>query len=61
LFNGFDAALGDGTTAISPAALFNALSTLKENALSTDACQVVLHPKIAYDLKAGLTNTFASA
>jgi N4-gp56 family major capsid protein len=59
LFNGFDAALGDGTTAITPAALFNALSTLKENALSTDACQVVLHPKIAYDLKSGFTNTFA--
>ena len=59
LFNGFDAILGDGSTAITPAVLFNALSTLKENALSTDACQVVLHPKIAYDLKSGFTNTFA--
>ena len=59
LFNGFDTALGDGTTAITAAALFNALSSLKANALSTDACQVVLHPKIAYDLKSGFTNTFA--
>ena len=59
LFNGFSVALGDGTTAITPAVLFNALSTLKENALPTDGCQVVLHPKIAYDLKSGFTNTFA--
>jgi N4-gp56 family major capsid protein len=61
LFNGFDSALGDGTTAISSAAIFNALSTLRENALNIDDCAVVLHPKIAYDLKAGLTNTFANA
>ena len=59
LFNGFSVALGDGSTAITPAVLFNALSTLKENALPTDGCQVVLHPKIAYDLKSGFTNTFA--
>ena len=61
LFNGFDSALGDGTTAISSAAIFNALSTLRENALNIDDCPVVFHPKIAYDLKAGLTNTFANA
>ena len=61
LFNGFDSALGDGTTAISSAVIFNALSTLRENALNIDDCAVVLHPKIAYDLKAGLTNTFANA
>ncbi len=59
MFNGFSVALGDGSAAITPAVLFNALSTLKENALSTDGCQVVLHPKIAYDLKSGFTNTFA--
>ena len=59
LFNGFSVALGDGSTAITPAVLINALSTLKENALPTDGCQVVLHPKIAYDLKSGFTNTFA--
>jgi hypothetical protein len=60
LFNGFDSALGDGTTAISSAAIFNALSTLRENALNIDDCAVVLHPKIAYDdLKSGFTNTFA--
>jgi len=59
LFDGFATALGDGTTAISPAVIFNALSTLRANALPASECAVVLHPKIAYDLKSGLTNTFA--
>jgi len=59
LFNGFSVALGDGSTAISPAVIFNALSTLRATALPANECSVVLHPKIAYDLKSGLTNTFA--
>jgi len=59
LFNGFSVALGDGSTAIAPADIFNALSTLRENALSASECAVVIHPKIAFDLKKGLTNTFA--
>jgi len=59
LFDGFATALGDGTGAISPAVIFNALSTLRANALPANECAVVLHPKIAYDLKSGLTNTFA--
>ena len=61
LFDGFATVLGDGTTAISSAVIFNALSTLRSNALNVDECAVVLHPKIAYDLKANLTNTFANA
>lgn len=59
MFDGFSTTLGDGTTAISPAVIFNALSTLRANALPASECAVVLHPKIAYDLKSGLTNTFA--
>ena len=58
-FDGFSTALGDGTTAITPAVIFNALSTLRATALPANECSVVLHPKIAYDLKSGLTNTFA--
>ena len=61
LFDGFSTAIGDGTTAINAAAIFNALSTLRGNALNINECAVVLHPKIAYDLKANLTNTFANA
>ena len=59
LFDGFNTTLGDGTGAISPAVIFNALSTLRANSLPASECAVVLHPKIAYDLKSGLTNTFA--
>ena len=58
-FDGFSTALGDGSTAITPAVIFNALSTLRATALPANECSVVLHPKIAYDLKSGLTNTFA--
>ena len=61
LFDGFSSAVGDGTSAINAAAIFNALSTLRENALNIHECAVVLHPKIAFDLKANLTNTFANA
>ena len=60
LFDGFSTTLGDGTTAISAASVFNAASTLRANALNLNDCAVVLHPKIAYDLKANLTNTFAN-
>ena len=60
-FDGFSTVIGDGTAVVSSAIIFQALSTLRENALNVDECAVVLHPKIAYDLKAGLTNTFANA
>ena len=59
LFDGFSVTSGDGSAAISPAVIFNALSTLRANALPANESAVVLHPKIAYDLKSGLTNTFA--
>ena len=62
LFDAFtgNTPLGDGTGAISAAVIFNAASTLRSNALNLNDCAVVLHPKIAYDLKANLTNTFAN-
>ena len=60
LFNGFNSALGDGTGAITTASIFNAASTLRANALDLNDSAVVLHHKIAYDLKANLTNTFAN-
>ena len=49
----------DGTAAITPAAIFNAASTLRAAGLPVDETYCVLHPKIAFDLKSGLTNTFA--
>ena len=61
LFDGFSGAVGDGTAAISAASIFNAASTLRAAALNINECAVVLHPKIAFDLKANLTNTFANS
>ena len=59
LFDSLTTEVGDGSEAISPAAIFNAMSTLRANSLPINECAVVLHPKIAFDLKSGLTNTFA--
>tara|TARA_B110000285_G_scaffold214444_1_gene259777 strand:+ start:2504 stop:3352 length:849 start_codon:yes stop_codon:yes gene_type:complete len=59
LFDGFSVALGDATTAITPAVIFNAASTLRAQGLPVDETYCVLHPKVAYDLKSGITNTFA--
>lgn len=60
LFDGFSTAVGDGTAAITAAGIFNAASTLRAAGLPLNECYAVLHPKIAYDLKANLTNTFAN-
>jgi len=57
LFDGFSTALGDGTTAITPAAIFNAVAKLRSAGVPLDGIVAVLHPAIAYDLKAALTTT----
>ena len=61
LFDGFSTGIGDGTAAITAAKVFAAASDLRSAALNINECAVVLHPKIAYDLKANLTNTFANS
>lgn len=55
LFDGFSVGLGDGTGNITPAAIFQAVATLKIAGVPTDGVACVLHPAIAYDLKAALT------
>lgn len=57
LFDGFSTALGDGTAAIAPADIFNAVTKLKIAGVPTDGVVCVLHPAIAYDLKAALTTS----
>jgi len=57
LFDGFSTALGDGTSAITPAAIFNAVAKLRTAGVPLDGIVAVLHPAIAYDLKAALTTT----
>jgi hypothetical protein len=56
LFDGFSTTLGDGTGAITAASIFNAASTLRAAGLPVEECYAILHPKIAYDLKANLSN-----
>jgi len=61
LFDGFSTnTLGDGTTAISAAVVFQAVAKLRSAGVPGTDLFCVLHPAIAYDLKANLTNTFAN-
>lgn len=61
LFDGFATnALGDGTTAITAAAIFQAVAKLRSAGVPPTDLFCVLHPAIAYDLKANMTNTFAN-
>ena len=52
--------IGDHSTAISAASIFQAVAKLRTAGVSTDELSCVVHPAIAYDLKANLTNTFAN-
>lgn len=55
-FNDFSTnVLGDGTAAITPAAIFQAVATLRSQGVPLDGIVAVLHPAIAYDLKSALT------
>ena len=61
LFSGsFTNAVGNASTTFSAASVFQAVAKLKAQGVPTDGLACVLHPAIAYDLKANLTNTFAN-
>lgn len=61
LFTSFDAGVGDNTTAITAAKIFEAVAKLRaEGYDTTNDCAIVLHPMIAYDLKSTITSTFAA-
>ena len=55
LLAGFSAGTGDYSTQITPAVIFQAIAKLRGAGVSLDGMAVVLHPEIAYDLKAALT------
>jgi len=59
LFSGFSGALGAAGAEITVADLFKAAATLRANKV-TGSMAAVVHPFQAYQLKAGLTNTFAN-
>jgi len=55
LFGSLNAGFGNGTGQITAADIFKAVAKLKAAAVPTEGMVCVLHPEIAYDLKAALT------
>lgn len=61
LFDSFTTnVLGNSATALSAADIFKGLALLRAQGVPSQDLFCVLHPEIAYDLKANLTNTFAN-
>jgi N4-gp56 family major capsid protein len=60
LFGGFSNTVGSATTVMSAALIFNAVAKLRATGVPSDNLACILHPNIAYDLKSGLSNTFAN-
>jgi N4-gp56 family major capsid protein len=52
--------IGTGATAITGAAIFQAIATLRANKVPASNMACVLHPEVAYDLKSSITSTFAN-
>ena len=61
LFDGFSTAVGSGSTALTAALVFQSIANVRNAGVTMDGVSAVLHPMVAYDLKANLTNTFANA
>jgi N4-gp56 family major capsid protein len=58
LFSSFTTnVVGSTSTAITPALVMQGITKLRAQGVSPDGMAVVLHPNIAYDLKAALTTT----
>jgi N4-gp56 family major capsid protein len=60
LFSGFATGVGGASTAMSAALVAQAVARLRANSVPSDALACVVHPFVAYDLKANLSNTFAN-
>ena len=60
LFGGFSTTVGSASTAMSASLIFQAVAKLRANAVPGDNLSAVIHPQVAFDLKSGLTNTFAN-
>jgi N4-gp56 family major capsid protein len=56
-FSQLNAGFGDNTGQITAASIFQAVAKLKAAAVPTEGMVCVLHPEIAYDLKAALTTS----
>lgn len=61
LFSSFSTnTVGGASTTATAALIFQAVAKLKSAGVPTDGIACVLHPAVAYDLKANITNTFAN-
>lgn len=61
LFDSFTTnVVGTDSTALSAATIFQAVAKLKSAGVPSTDIACVLHPAVAYDLKANLTNTFGN-
>lgn len=60
LFSGFSVGVGGANTVMSAALIAQAVAKLRSAAVPADMLAAVVHPYVAYDLKANLTNTFAN-
>lgn len=59
-FATFSAGLGDFTTAVTAAKVFEAVAKLRAQGYDTTQAAIILHPLVAYDLKSSITSTFAA-
>ena len=61
LFGTFSAnTVGSASTAMSANLIFQAVAKLRASGVPGDDLACVVHPNVAFDLKSGLTNTFAN-
>ena len=58
-FANLAATIGNATTAMSAAQMFEAVAKLRNNGISGADIFCVVNPLVAYDMKSGLSNTFA--
>ena len=59
LFGGFSTTVGSASTAMSASLIFQAVAKLRAG-VPGENLSAVIHPQVAFDLKSGLTNTFAN-
>ena len=60
LFGGFSTTVGSASTVMSASLIFQAVAKLRAAGVPGENLSAVIKPKVAFDLKSGLTNTFAN-
>ena len=60
LFGGFSTTVGSASTTMSASLIFQAVAKLRAAGVPGENLSAVIHPQVAFDLKSGLTNTFAN-